>query len=63
MNKDEKDLKAKGKSTVKPTVKKPKTEVYILKDDVKIGGQWKKKGSKISLTKEGFRSFRNKKLV
>jgi hypothetical protein len=45
------------------TPKKPKTEKYTLITNVSIGGELKKKGEKVDLTKEGYKFFKQKKYV
>jgi len=42
---------------------KPKTKDYILKQRLKVRGQWKEKGEKISLTTEGHKFFLSKKII
>ena len=58
---DVKNIEVKA-TTVKPK-KKPKTNTYILKRDVSVGGKPMKKGDKISLTENGMRYFRSKKYI
>lgn len=43
--------------------KKIETKTYVLKMDVKIGEELKKKGEKISLTEEGKNFFLTKKYI
>lgn len=51
-----------AKQVTSPKKKLP-TKPYVLKMRVKVSGQWKEKGEKISLTEDGYRFFRSKKYV
>ena len=42
---------------------KIKTTAYPLKVRQKVGGVWREKGETISLTNEGFRFYRSKKII
>lgn len=59
---EKKELKkeVKPKEIIKPKLKK---QWYILKRDFSIGGEMKKKGEKIELTKEGYKSLRKQQVV
>jgi len=48
---------------VKIVKKRPSTNTYTIKNRVKVAGEWKQKGDKINLTKEGFAFFRSKKYI
>ena len=56
-------VKAEAPKEVKIIKKRPSTTTYTIKSRVKVAGEWKEKGDKINLTKEGFAFFRSKKYI
>jgi len=56
-------VKAETPKKVKIIKKRPSTTTYTIKSRVKVAGEWKEKGDKINLTKEGFAFFRSKKYI
>jgi len=56
-------VKAEAPKKVKIIKKRPSTNTYTIKNRVKVAGEWKQKGDKIDLTKEGFAFFRSKKYI
>jgi len=62
-NKPEEKRSQKRRSFSKPKKSKIPTKSYVVKNRVKVSGEWKEKGQKINLTEEGYRFFRSKKIV
>ena len=56
-------VEAETPKEVKVIKKRPSTTTYTIKSRVKVAGEWKEKGDKINLTKEGFAFFRSKKYI
>ena len=56
-------VKAEAPKKVKIIKKRPSTTTHTIKSRVKVAGEWKEKGDKINLTKEGFAFFRSKKYI